>query len=482
MANCIRCGRKLPPLSFKKICEWCVHHEAAQRGEDSGSVPQPVMAAPWVRRGEATITLTQVFFGANIAVFLAMAFASSSLMDFPGDVLYWGANLGPYTLSGQWWRLLTYMFLHGGLMHIAFNMWCLWDLGALCESLYGRWTFGAIYLITGIAGGLASVAWNPHVLSVGASGAIFGLAGALVASFYLGEFTMPKFALAGTLRSLIFFLGFSLFFGFVGGMFRGIDNACHIGGLVSGLILGALIARAAPDPNALGRRASILLFMALVLAGSAMAVQCWRGFPMRFALGLPSLSENGPNQAIAHLQAVIRQRPNFTEAHLALADAYFSKGQYAQAESEFKRVLELQPKQKTARLQLGMTYLNEKRPNDAENSFREFLAEDTNDADARFGLALALAGEGNHQAAIQEYIAAAKLSEVPTLYYNLGISYAKLKMYDEAIAANIKERDKNGDDIDIENALAEAYQAKGMQQQAQEARSKAAQLKEQGTD
>ena len=74
-------------------------------------------------------------------------------MDFPGKVMILGANYGPLTLSGQWWRLLTYMFLHGGLMHIAFNMWCLWDLGALCESLYGRWTFAAIYLITGIAGG-----------------------------------------------------------------------------------------------------------------------------------------------------------------------------------------------------------------------------------------------------------------------------------------------------------------------------------------
>ena len=77
-------------------------------------------------------------------------------------------------------------------MHIAFNMWCLWDLGALCESLYGRWTFAAIYLITGVAGGLASVGWNPGVLSVGASGAIFGLAGALIASFYLGEFSLAE--------------------------------------------------------------------------------------------------------------------------------------------------------------------------------------------------------------------------------------------------------------------------------------------------
>src|SRR5580693_7795741 len=167
MANCIRCGRKLPPMSFKKICQWCVHHEAVQRGEDSNA-PQPVMAAPWVRRGESSISLTQIFFGASVAVFIAMVLASGPSLDFTGQVkIHFGANYGPVTLSGQWWRLVTYMFLHGGLLHIAFNMWCLWDLGALAESLYGRWTFGAIYLITGIGGGLASIAWNPSVRRVG---------------------------------------------------------------------------------------------------------------------------------------------------------------------------------------------------------------------------------------------------------------------------------------------------------------------------
>src|SRR4051812_17364762 len=202
MANCIRCGRQLPPLSFKKICQWCVQHEAAQRGEIVEN-RQPVIRQPWVRRGESSISLTQVIFGINIAVFLATALASRSAMNISGEIsIDYGANVGPYTLSGQWWRLLTYMFLHSGAMHIFFNMWCLWDLGRLCESLYERCTFGAIYLITGVAGGLASVAWNPGVLSVGASGAVFGLAGALIASFYLGEFSLPRVAISGTLRSL----------------------------------------------------------------------------------------------------------------------------------------------------------------------------------------------------------------------------------------------------------------------------------------
>src|SRR5580700_1285645 len=110
MANCIQCGRKLPGLTFgKKLCQWCVQHEAAQRGEEGEDAKQIVMPAPWVRR-ESGITVTNVLFG---------------------------ANYGPYTLSGEWWRLLTYMFLHGGFFHIAMNMWFLWNVGALCESLYG---------------------------------------------------------------------------------------------------------------------------------------------------------------------------------------------------------------------------------------------------------------------------------------------------------------------------------------------------------
>ena len=182
-------------------------------------------------------------------------------------MVHFGANFGPYTLSGQWWRLLTYMFLHGGFFHIAMNMWCLWNLGALCESLYGRFTYAAIYLITGVAGGLASVAWNPSVLSVGASGAIFGLTGALIASFYLGEFSLPGISIKGTLSSLLFFAGFSLF---LGRLFPGIDNACHVGGLVSGLILGALIALARAGTRQARARAS---------AFCSSCSSCWPAVP-----------------------------------------------------------------------------------------------------------------------------------------------------------------------------------------------------------
>jgi rhomboid protease GluP len=478
MANCVRCGRQLPGLTFgKKICQWCVQHEKYQRGEITDDAPQPIMRTPWVSRGESTISLTQIIFGANLAVFLATAYASSTVMDFPGDVLVWGATVGPYTLSGQWWRLLSYMFLHGGLMHIAFNMWCLWDLGALCESLYGRWTFAAIYFITGIGAGIASVGWNPHVFSVGASGAIFGLAGALIASFYLGEFSMPRAALSGTLRSLLFFAGFNLFFGQVVG---GIDNACHIGGLITGLILGALIAKISPQHDNPMRRAVIFLVMALALVGSALGVQRWRGFSSNS--GRAGISERNMDQMIAALKQTIRERPADVQAHSALARAYFAEGKLVQGEDELKHVLQLQPQNASARMNLGAAYLSEEKSHEAQQEFTELLKQEPNNAQAHVGLGMALADEQDHPAAIEEYKTALRLDpKASDVNYRMGVSLAKLKQYDDAIAAFLKEQ-QSGDDYELESALADAYQAKGMTQKAEDARSKAAQLKKKATD
>ncbi len=472
MANCIRCGRLLPPLTWKKICQWCVQHEAAQRGEESDeNVTQPVIRRPWVR-SESSISLTQIIFGANVAVFLAMALAGKSVVDFSGETLvHFGANYGPYTLSGEWWRLFTYMFLHGGIMHIAFNMWCLWDLGALCESLYGRWTFLTIYLITGVAGGLASVAWHPGVLSVGASGAIFGLAGALIASFYLGEFSLPSFAIKGTLRSLVFFAGFNLLFG---SLFPGIDNGAHIGGLVSGLALGALIAKLAPHDAT--RRVTVIGVVALAVLAAGFGVREWRGRSMQMARVFQSLGENA--DSVEQLQKLVREDPNLVSAHAALAQAYFDRQDFSQAEAEFKRVAELQPQNADARFNLGIVYLNEKKVDDAKTAFAQMLAQDPKSAEAHYGLGLVLAIQGNDQAAIEEFKSAAALpSHLSGINYEMGKSYAKLKMYDDAIAAFGKEREKSGDDPDLENALADVYQAKGMTQQAQEARDKAGKLK-----
>jgi rhomboid protease GluP len=116
-------------------------------------------------------------------------------------------------------------------------MWCLWDLGQLAERIFQRWSYVGIYLLSGVAGSIASVWRHPLGVSAGASGAIFGIAGALISALYLGKLPVPKVALTSTLKSLLFFAGFNLL---IGQSIRGIDNSAHLGGIITGLALGAV--------------------------------------------------------------------------------------------------------------------------------------------------------------------------------------------------------------------------------------------------
>ncbi len=265
-------------------------------------------------------------------------------------------------------------------------------------------------------------AWNPSVLSVGASGAIFGLTGALIASFYLGEFSLSGISIKGTLSSLLFFAGFSLFLGRVS---PGIDNACHVGGLVSGLILGALIALAAPEHDKPVRRAGVLLFVVVLLAGSAVGVYRWRGAGMRF--GMMDAQRN-IDRMIGEFQKKVQQNPQDPSAHYALAHAYFNKGQFPEGESELKRVLELQPQNARARMDLGAAYLTRGDPKDAQDEFAKLVAQDPNNTNAHIGLGMALADQNNHEAAISEYQTALRLEpQARDVYYRMGISQVELK-------------------------------------------------------
>ena len=150
MAKCTICGRQLPPFTFgSRKCKWCQQYEAAQRGELPEDTPQVVIAAPWQRRISNTRLFTQILVGLNVLVFVAMVATGVSPIQPTGEALMnWGANIGSLTLGGQWWRLITCVFLHIGLIHLLFNMWCLWDLGTLAEHLYGRWTYLGVYFVT----------------------------------------------------------------------------------------------------------------------------------------------------------------------------------------------------------------------------------------------------------------------------------------------------------------------------------------------
>ena len=179
--------------------------------------------------------VTPLIIDLNIAIFVIMIVFELGFISFKGpDLLKWGANYRPATVSGQWWRLVTNTFLHGGLMHILGNMFGLYFVGLFLEPILGRVKYLVAYLITGIIASAASIWWHPATVSVGASGAIFGLYGVFLSLLLANVF--PEVTKKAMLKFALFFIGYNLLYGIAGG----IDNAAHIGGLASGLILGLI--------------------------------------------------------------------------------------------------------------------------------------------------------------------------------------------------------------------------------------------------
>lgn len=180
--------------------------------------------------------LTYVLLGAIALYFvLEMLLGGSSSLRV---LVALGAQVNELVAAGQPWRLLTAMFLHIGLAHVAFNAWALFVLGRDVEAFYGHWRFAAIYFVSGLAGNVTYYVLGPNVLSAGASGAVFGLVGAEVAYWLrnrsvFGSLSRQRLANLAMLVVINLVLGFSV---------RGINNLAHMGGLISGLALGLALA------------------------------------------------------------------------------------------------------------------------------------------------------------------------------------------------------------------------------------------------
>ncbi len=171
----------------------------------------------------------------------------------------------PLIFAGQWWRLVTAMFLHAGLLHIGMNLWCLFDLGPAVESLFSTTKFVVLYLTTGVAGFLLSLWFSPWTPSVGASGAILGLIGILIgASFHHGH--LGKEYRGQLWRWVIYIFAIGVFGGFLG---FGTDNAAHLGGLAAGALLGYVVPEGEPvDRPSENLWNALAVLSVLIMAGS----------------------------------------------------------------------------------------------------------------------------------------------------------------------------------------------------------------------
>jgi membrane associated rhomboid family serine protease len=375
MALCHSCGRE---YDAGPICPYC----SAQ----STTMPPITASGQLITRlsERPQISATHIIVGLNVLVYVAMVVSGASPLNPTREqLLRWGANWGPLSLGSQPWRMLTSNYVHIGIIHIGFNMWCLWNLGQLAERVLGRLNYVVLYTFCGLAGSLASLWFHPMSVGAGASGAIFGLAGASIAVFYLGHLPIPKAAIQGTMRSLLTFVGYNLLFGLT----PGIDNSAHIGGLVAGLAIGAALSKhilVAPEERRTWTRLTWIV-MAVVLFAANGAIR--RHYPQLTQLADPqviatqqvqsarlALRQRRADEAISQLQQVIQEQPSASEPRYLLGEAYLMKRLPDPAISAFQEALRLDPEYGEAAAGLGAAYLAKGMKVEAEQAFKKAAA------------------------------------------------------------------------------------------------------------
>jgi rhomboid protease GluP len=177
--------------------------------------------------------ITPILIDINLLVFFLMVIKGAGFLIPNSQVLLsWGANFKPLTLNGQWWRLFTCIFLHAGIFHLLMNMYALLYIGLMLEPYLGKIRFLSLYILTGIAASTTSLWWHEYTVSIGASGPIFGMYGLFLAM--LTTNLIEKNARKAFLISISVFVAYNL----LNGTKDNIDNAAHIGGLISGILLG----------------------------------------------------------------------------------------------------------------------------------------------------------------------------------------------------------------------------------------------------
>lgn len=411
------------------------------------------------------VTLTLV--SLNVLIYVAMGLSGVS-WTAPSieHAIRWGADFGPLTLSGQWWRLFTSTFIHFGIIHIAFNMWCLWDLGRALELYMGRLAFAVTYLLSGLMASLVSVAWNPWRVSAGASGAIFGVAGAYVSYLYLKKTPIDGGVARQKLKSLAIFIGYNLLRGAGGG----IDNSAHLGGLVAGLILGAVVppllravdaANPAIEPaiaNSIEATSTqesqanrivwqIPLGGAVVLLIAALWIHSKNLPAAHYGNAVKSVKAGKLNEGIAEMQQAVALDPNLVLANMQLGEWRLEQDNPAAAIPLFERALGLVPNAYDIEHNLALAYLGSGRPKDAMKEIGSAMkSENAITWRAQYVLALAAEQTGDSRLALENlrsviqskpdfqeaHAAFARLAS-PSTHQNIAaIPYSKLAMKSEA--------------------------------------------------
>lgn len=314
---------------------------------------------------------TYMFMIIQVAVFLFIESVGSSTDT--STLIKYGAKFNPLILEGEWWRFFTPIILHIGVLHLLMNTVSLYYLGTIIERIFGKWRFLLIYLIAGFGGSIASFIFSPSI-SAGASGAIYGLFGALL---YFGVI-LPKLFFRTMGFNILIILGINLMFGF---SLPSIDMAGHIGGLIAGFLAAGIVHF--PKKKRLALQLLFLVITASLFAGllkygfnepgrrmneqSALlmaqeymeteahdqAQNLLKDYSkdkevsaeVYFLLSYAEINLNEITQAKEHLQLAVDKRADFHEAYYNLALIYIDEKNYSEAKKCAEKAVELKPEQ-----------------------------------------------------------------------------------------------------------------------------------------
>ena len=259
---------------------------------------------------------------------------------------------GPYIANGEYWRLFTAMFLHVGILHLAFNGFSLLIFGRLVERAYGHARFLTIYILAGLLGSVASYMLNSIAIAAGASGAIFGVLGALIAYFLIQRRLFGKMG-QRNLMGVLFLAAINLFYGFAT---PGIDNWAHLGGFAGGFVLGLPLAPryrivastlgtpvALVDVNSLFKQWWVVpAAVAVILVGAWMATVTIPDNPYSHLYQAEHYSRQGNHElAFEEIEKAIKLDQPISASHLSrsLALAYLLRGKMLVDQGYYDRAL-----------------------------------------------------------------------------------------------------------------------------------------------
>jgi rhomboid protease GluP len=336
----------------------------------------------------------------NVGLWLLTALAGGS-WQLRGDnpLLGIAANHGPATAAGQWWRLLSYAFIHWNLLHLTFNCASLAIFGSQVERIFGSANYLFVYLASAVGAGAASLWWRPEAASGGASGAIFGIAGALLVVLYLGTAHLPRQEIFRVMGFWILFVLYGLGSGL---LIPGVDNAAHLGGLATGAALAWILVRALRRGRPRMESVYVGSILSLILV-AALAINSVDTAWTTFKQVTQRLRDNDVAAALEVLGDALARQPDSLALQRLHGRLLIGAGHYDRAITALSRASARHPKQPELKRLLGMAYLGAGQGKRAITALEAALALSPRKEDTRYQLGVAYAMGGQRAQALDAF-------------------------------------------------------------------------------